>query len=87
MESKDTMKDAKIPCGKINCPIMNNMLNYQFTNFGLEHLRAYNHKRINCRYGDECFSFVRLRDGGNRFDDECHMAVFWHPPRTTRILE
>ena len=77
-----------------NCPIYRSMKNqYQYNKQNLNHLRKYHHfqneiqEKPRCKYGDECKTYIRCESGQdeNRIDDQCHMAIFRHPPRTQRV--
>mmetsp|Transcript_53949 Transcript_53949/g.94619 ORF Transcript_53949/g.94619 Transcript_53949/m.94619 type:complete len:396 (+) Transcript_53949:121-1308(+) len=52
--------------------------NYQFSKEGLQHLQAYTHLVRPCRYRRECRAHRRLCEGGWRFADQCHCAMFSH---------
>ena len=74
----------------LKCPIYKSMkINYNFTEKNLNHLFEFNHFRDEynekdiCRYGQKCYAFIRLENGGNRLDDRCHMKLYRHPPPNT----
>ena len=66
---------------------------YEFNQGNLNHLKEYLHHENGiddkpiCKYGDECKSYIRSENGmdENRMDDQCHMFIYRHPPRTRQI--
>eukprot|EP01083_Nonionella_stella_P047703 127676_1 len=70
-------------CPQKNCPIFADVkLRYHFSLEALYHLGQYTHlDRVPCRYGKACKAFKRLREGGYRLDDRCHVAVYIHGAR------
>ena len=64
------------------CPIYAKM-RYQdlFTEHDLNHLYDYVHDTVDCKYGDECYAFIRVAEGGNHLKDRCHVMIYKHPPR------
>ena len=84
LKSKDALK----------CPIYHSMKEkYEFTQKNLDHLERYQHfeneyqEKPKCRYGQECKSYIRCEQNTdeNSVNDECHMKIFRHPPRTRQI--
>eukprot|EP01084_Bolivina_argentea_P315961 547575_1 len=74
------------------CPIYLSMKKYSaFTEDSLNHLNEYVHfydecnDKTKCKYGQKCFAFVRLENGGNNLADQCHMKLYRHPPRRRTI--
>eukprot|EP01084_Bolivina_argentea_P047126 86821_1 len=86
--------DEKKIVDHLQCPIYKAMkIDYDFSEDNLNHLHEFSHFRdeyvdkVRCRHGQTCRAFIRLRDGGNRLDDRCHVKLYNHPPRTRRQLE
>ena len=79
----------------VQCPIYLSMKNdYQFTQLNYHHIKQFDHfnNSINnkpaCKYGAECHAFVRMENNRDyRFDDQCHMMIYKHPPRGRRQME
>eukprot|EP01084_Bolivina_argentea_P216131 367194_1 len=78
----------------LNCPIYAAMKNeYKFTEQHLNHILEFTHfqndfkEKPECKYKQKCRSFVRMRNGGNRLDDRCHMLLYRHPPRNDRQIK
>ena len=78
----------------LNCEIYCSMRKkYNYTQLSLSHIQRYRHhvnsydgKSI-CKYGQECKAYIRSEKGvdGNKIEDQCHMALYRHPPRTRQI--
>eukprot|EP01084_Bolivina_argentea_P044961 82753_1 len=71
-----------------SCPVYKAMKGeYEFTESTLLHLKKYNHyqdeysQKPDCRYHENCYAYKRLELGGNRFNDQCHVKMYKHPPR------
>eukprot|EP01084_Bolivina_argentea_P271300 461592_1 len=50
----------------------------------LNHLCDYDHfdnAKPECKYGNKCYAYKRLSEGGNELKDRCHVQIFRHPPR------
>ena len=64
------------------CPIYAKM-RYQdeFSEKMLNHLYECKHLTVDCKFGDRCYAFQRLVDGGNMLKDRCHIQIYRHPPR------
>ena len=64
------------------CPIYAKM-RYQdlFSEQDLNHLYEYGHDTTDCKFGDECYAFKRVEQGGNKLADRCHVMIYKHPPR------
>ena len=66
---------------------------HEFNADNLNHMKTYNHfsdnyeQKPKCRYGDECKYYQRSEENldDNNVEDECHMLIFRHPPRTRQI--
>eukprot|EP01084_Bolivina_argentea_P250788 420360_1 len=61
-----------------------------FTQEYLNHLYEYTHlEEPECKYGSECYSHRRLKNGGNQLQDRCHIAIYRHPPskKTLQLSE
>eukprot|EP01084_Bolivina_argentea_P015318 28634_1 len=76
----------------LKCPIYFAMKQkYRYTKNNLTHLLNYEHfdnpikQKPQCKYLDECKAYIRLENGGDRFDDRCHTALYRHPPRNRNI--
>eukprot|EP01084_Bolivina_argentea_P308560 533595_1 len=79
----------------LQCDIYNKML--KENEFSVENLRHLendihfedpNSEKPQCKYGDECKTFIRMeenKNGKNSVEDECHMILYRHPPRTRTI--
>ena len=77
---------------QLQCPIFYDMkVNYQFTKENLAHLEQFNHfydeyrEKTPCKYGQECKKCIRLENGGQRVDDQCHLKLYRHPPRRRQL--
>eukprot|EP01084_Bolivina_argentea_P132873 234480_1 len=73
----------------LQCPIYYEMKEkYQFNAKNLLHLIEFTHfkdeygEKLACKYKDECKSYIRSETGNNNFEDQCHMKLYRHPPRT-----
>eukprot|EP01084_Bolivina_argentea_P194028 332873_1 len=68
------------------CPIYARM-RYQdiFTEEDLNHLYEYNHPDTKCKYGDQCYAYKRLEDGGNELKDRAHVMIYTHPLRGVKV--
>eukprot|EP01084_Bolivina_argentea_P104569 187230_1 len=73
------------------CPIYDQMrYKYIFSENNLRHLNEFEHfsneflDRPACRYGDECYAYQRLENGGYDLKDRCHIQIYRHPPRYRR---
>eukprot|EP01084_Bolivina_argentea_P167800 291140_1 len=68
---------------------MNNLI-YKNQN-NLNHLNAFVHfkdeykEKPACRHGDECKSHIRMEQGDNQLNDQCHLKLYRHPPRKRNI--
>eukprot|EP01084_Bolivina_argentea_P014020 26232_1 len=70
------------------CPIYAKM-RYQdiCTEQYLNHLYEYDHFKnefvdnTKCKFGDQCYAYKRLSEGGNELKDRCHVQIYRHPPR------
>eukprot|EP01083_Nonionella_stella_P041456 112404_1 len=57
----------------------------------LNHLYEYNHfkddiiNKPKCEHGDECKAFIRTEKGESNVNDECHLKLYLHPPRSRKI--
>jgi hypothetical protein len=50
-------------------------------------MQEFYHDNLNiCENGADCKTYQRLLDGGERVDDQYHMAAYEHPPRKERII-
>eukprot|EP01084_Bolivina_argentea_P096780 173980_1 len=74
------------------CPIYLSMKEaHEYSVDHLSHICEFQHfkdeftQKVKCRYGDECYSFVRLDKGGATIKDQCHLKIFRHPPRRRLI--
>eukprot|EP01084_Bolivina_argentea_P075898 137541_1 len=74
------------------CPIYCAMKNkYEWNQNNLNHLNEFVHfkneyqEKPECKYKDECKSYIRLETGGNEITDQCHMKLYRHPPRARNI--
>ena len=62
------------------------ILYYKFNQNILYHLNQFTHfkdeynTKPKCKYYQNCISFTRLSNGGNRFDDKCPIKLYNHPP-------
>ena len=58
-----------------------------FTEQYSSHLYEYDHfknefmDKTPCKFGDECYAYKRLSEGGNELKDRCHVQIYRHPPR------
>eukprot|EP01084_Bolivina_argentea_P293743 505280_1 len=79
----------KIQCIKgSKCVIYNSMINDKiFNRENLLHIMEYSHyqneylEKPQCKYFQKCLSFIRMENGGNAFNDICHLNLYKHPPR------
>ena len=77
--------------------------NFEYTQENLNHFQTFDHfnndynEKPLCRYGDKCYSFVRVARLAKDVDskngqtsptilikDECHLLLYRHPPRVAR---
>eukprot|EP01084_Bolivina_argentea_P273426 465756_1 len=68
------------------CPIYAKM-RYQdiFSEKSLNHLYDFEHPDdTECEYGDTCYAYQRLEQGGNTLKDRAHVIIYKHPPRGRR---
>ena len=95
---KHKIKEVEITCefmknsdtnDPLICPIYHAMKqDYKWTQQNLDHMNKYTHfsneasQKPECRYGDECKTYIRLDQGTDKLTDECHMKLYRHPPRT-----
>eukprot|EP01084_Bolivina_argentea_P152500 266023_1 len=101
VEYKHKVKDIVIGCEYMNakttdnplkCPVYYAMKQkYEFTQENLQHLVQHSHfvnsyeDKPECKYGEDCTSYIRSEQGQNRLDDNCHMQIYRHPARTRNI--
>eukprot|EP01083_Nonionella_stella_P284882 969791_1 len=78
--------------GALKCPTYRAMIEKnEFFQENLRHLRRFSHfkheyeEKPECKDKDECISFIRSKSGPYQTADECHMALFRHPPRNRNI--
>ena len=80
----------------LHCKIYYNMTHkYEYNQKNLDHLKQYRHhqnaheQKPKCKYSDECKTYIRSENGKDRskyqIDDQCHMFIYRHPPRTRQI--
>eukprot|EP01084_Bolivina_argentea_P092558 166504_1 len=74
------------------CPFYHSVKQkYEFTKENLNHLNEYNHfkneyeEKPQCKHSQDCKAYIRSENGTNRLDDNCHMRIYRHPPRTRNI--
>lgn len=76
------------------CPVMNKNSNElcsilakvrfqnEFTEKNLKHLQKFNHgieyDEVECKFGDKCYAYNRINNGGNALSDRCHLLIFKH---------
>eukprot|EP01084_Bolivina_argentea_P075899 137543_1 len=82
-------KESKNP---LHCSIYHAMKDeYKWSEQNLTHLDKYTHfineyeEKPDCKYKDDCKSYIRLEKGDNNSNDMCHMKLFKHPPRNRNI--
>eukprot|EP01084_Bolivina_argentea_P092560 166508_1 len=76
----------------LTCPFYHSVKQkYEFTKENLNHLNEYNHfkneyeEKPQCKHSQDCKAYIRSENGTNRLDDNCHMRIYRHPPRTRNI--
>eukprot|EP01084_Bolivina_argentea_P271284 461549_1 len=76
----------------LQCPIYKAMkIKYKLTKENVNHLNEFSHfideygQKPPCKYKDECKAFIRMESGGNKIEDQCHVKLYRHPPRTRNI--
>ena len=76
----------------LECPVYYAMKQkYEFSKQNLQHMNEYSHfmneyeEKPQCKYGQDCKAYIRSENGQNRLDDNCHMKIYRHPPRTRNI--
>eukprot|EP01084_Bolivina_argentea_P036459 67457_1 len=76
----------------MHCPIYNSMkIKYEYNQKNYHHVQNYQHiqntmKQVKeCKYNENCFSFKRLEEGGNKYSDLCHIEMYRHPPRLRNV--
>eukprot|EP00484_Ammonia_sp_Unknown_P004364 CAMPEP_0197080152 /NCGR_PEP_ID=MMETSP1384-20130603/213986_1 /TAXON_ID=29189 /ORGANISM="Ammonia sp." /LENGTH=472 /DNA_ID=CAMNT_0042519033 /DNA_START=18 /DNA_END=1436 /DNA_ORIENTATION=- len=77
----------------LQCPVYYAMKQeYQCTQENMYHLHEFVHfkdevrEKPVCKYKDECKVYTRMeQQGGSRMEDECHMKLYRHPPRSRQI--
>eukprot|EP01083_Nonionella_stella_P086512 240393_1 len=101
IEHQHKVKNVNITCehmtkaksdNPLTCPIYSAVKQeYAFNTANYHHVRDYIHhknefeEKPQCRYASQCKAYIRQQNVGDRIDDQCHMMIYRHPPRTRNI--
>eukprot|EP01084_Bolivina_argentea_P194029 332875_1 len=89
-----TCKYLKDNTDPSNCSIYNDLKirTALTTQDKLNHLNEFTHfhdelvEKAQCKYGQQCYAFIRLKNGGNALHDRVHIKLYAHAIRSNRQI-